>query len=242
MIDNSAEQALAGFRQRIDRCDLAILGSLRERARAVELVGRDKRSRGLTDVYRPGREAALMRRLAAADSYPFPAASLLGVWREVIGASFSIEGHPLCVASAGGDAWERARSHFRAARHVRAASASAAMRAVAAGEATVGVASLDDDESWWPLLAETDPPLHIVARLPFASEPYPVAGGDALVITRNPPDPSGDDLAVAISSEAAGEVLASSGGRFLVAVKAVHADMVPVGGYAVPIVLKETEG
>ena len=242
MIDNSAEQALAGFRQRIDRCDLAILESLRERARAVELVGRDKRARGLTDVYRPGREAALMRRLAAADSFPFPTASLLGVWREVIGASFSIEGHPLRVVSAGADAWERARTHFRAARHVRASSASAAMRAVAAGEATVCVASLDDDEPWWPLLAELDPPLHIVARLPLAPALYPVGTPDALVVARNPPDPSGDDLAVAIAAEAAGEVLASDGGRFLVAVDEIGADMVCVGGYAVPIVLKETAG
>ncbi len=242
MTDSSAEQALAAFRQQIDRCDRAILESLRERARAVELVGMDKRARGVTDVYRPGREAALMRRLAAADSSPFPTASLLGVWREVIGASFTIEGHPLCIASAGADAWERARAHFRAARHVRASSASAVLRAVAAGEATVGVASPDDDEPWWPALAELDPPLHIVARLPLAPGLYPVGTPDALVIARNPPDPSGDDLAVAIAREEAGEVLAARGGRFLVAVREIGADMIPVGGYAVPLVLKETAG
>ena len=242
MTDNPAEQALAGFRQRIDGCDLAILQSLRERAQVVELVGMDKRARGLTDIYRPGREAALMRRLADVESAPFPAASLLGVWREIIGASFAIEGQPLHVASAGSGARERARSHFRAARHSRVSGARAALRAVAAGEATIGVVSLDDDEPWWPELAETDLPLHIVARLPFVPEPYPVEGGDALVIARNPPDPSGNDLAVAVASEAAGEVLASCSGRFLVAVEAARADMVPVGGYAVPILLKETAG
>ncbi len=242
MTDNPAEQALAGFRQRIDCCDLAILESLRERARTVTLVGMDKRARGLTDVYRPGREAALMRRLAEADSAPFPTASLLGVWREVIGASFAIEGQPLHVASASPEAWERARAHFRAARHSQTLGAHAALNAVAAGEVSIGVVSLEDDTLWWPTLAEFDPPLHIVARLPFVPEPYPVEGGDALAISRNPPDPSGDDLTVAISSEAVGEVLASCGGRFLVAVTAVRADMVPIGGYAVPILLKETTG
>ena len=242
MSDSPAEQALAAFRQQIDRCDSAILESLRERAHVVELVGMDKRARGVVDVYRPGREAALMRRLAATDSKPFPTASLLSVWREVIGASFSIEGHPLRVMSAGPNAWERARNHFRAARHSRASSASAAVHAVAAGEATVGVLSLDDDEPWWPLLAEPDSSLHIVARLPFAPGLYPIGTPDALVVARNPPDPSGSDLAVAIAREAAGEVLASHGDRFLVAVRKAGADMIHVGGYAVPIVLKETAG
>ena len=242
MTQGSAERALAGFRQRIDRCDMAILESLRERARVVELVGGDKRARGVGDVYRPGREAALMRRLAAAGSAPFPAASLFGVWREVIGASFAIEGMPLHVASAGCGAWERARSHFRAARHFRTRSADAALRAVASGDATLAVAALDDDEPWWPVLAETDSSLHIVARLPFAPEPCPVESADAFVIARNPPDPSGSDLAVAVAPEAAGEVLASHGGRFLVAVADIGADMIPVGGYAAPIVLKETAG
>ena len=242
MNDSPAERALAAFRQQIDRCDLAILESLRERARVVELVGMDKRARGLVDIYRPGREAALMRRLAATDSAPFPTALLLSVWREVIGASFSIEGHPLHVASAGASAWERARNHFRGARHSRISGANAVVSAVASGEATVGVVSLDDDEPWWPSLAELDPPLHIVARLPFAPSLYPAGTPDALAIARNPPDPSGDDLAVAIAPVAAGEVLASGSGRFLVAVEEVGADMVPVGGYAVPIVLKETAG
>ena len=240
MTDSAAERALAAFRQRIDRCDLAILETLRERARVVELVGMDKRARGLADVYRPGREAALMRRLAAADSAPFPAASLLSVWREVIGASFAIEGHPLHVASGSAGASERARSHFRAARHFRAASAAAALRAVAAGDAAVAVAALDDDEPWWPPLAGMEPPLHIVARLPLAPGLCPAGAPDALVVARNPPDPSGDDLAVAVAFEAAGEVLASCGGRFLVAVEEAGAGMIPVGGYAAPIELKET--
>ena len=242
MIDTAADRALAAFRQQIDRCDLAILDSLRERARVVDLVGMDKRARGLADIYRPGREAALMRRLAATDSSPFPTASLLSVWREVIGASFTIEGHPLRVASGSANAWERARNHFRAARHSRVSGARAVVHAVAAGEATVGVASLDDDEPWWPLLAELDPPLHIVARLPFAPGLYPIGAPGALVIARNPPDPSGDDLTVAIAAEAAGEILAACGDRFLVAARQVGADMIPVGGYAVPIVLKETAG
>ena len=92
------------------------------------------------------------------------------------------------------------------------------------------------------MLAELDPPLHIVARLPFAPGLYPVGAPGALVIARNPPDPSGDDLAVAIAAEATGETLAAWGGRFLVAARQIGADMIPVGGYAVPIVLKETAG
>ena len=240
MSNDPAERALADFRKRIDECDLAILAGLRERARAVALVGADKRARGVADIYRPGREAALMRRLAAADSAPFPAASLFGVWREVIGASFAIEGHPLHVASAGAGAWERARSHFRAARHSRAAGARAALEAVAAGDATLAVVGLDDDEPWWPMLAEeTLAPLHIVARLPFAPEPWPVAGADALAIARTRPDPSGDDLTVAIAEAPAGEVLAAAGGRYLVALASPGDAMVPVGGYATPLSLEE---
>ncbi len=241
MTNGPAERALAGFRQRIDRCDLAILEGLCARAEVVELVGRDKQARGLSDIYRPGREAALMRRLAAAECAPFPAASLFGVWREIIGASFAIEGRPLHVVSAGADAWERARHHFRAARHSRGRNADSVLRAVAAGDASLGVAALDG-EPWWPLLAATDTPLHIVARLPFMPEPYPVEAADALVIARNPPDPSGNDLAVAIAPGPSGETLAESGGRFLVAVAELGADMISVGGYAAPIVPEETAG
>jgi len=69
-----------------------------------------------------------------------------------------------------------------------------------------------------------------------------VGAPGALVIARNPPDPSGDDLAVAIAAEAAGETLAAWGGRFLVAAREVGVDMIPLGGYAVPIDLKEKAG
>lgn len=231
----AAETALGGFRQHIDRTDRALLDQLRERASVVALVGEDKRARGVSDVYRPGREAALLRKLVAADCAPFPKSSLVGVWREVIGASFAIEGHPLNVVSAGPAAWERARGHFRAASHARVPNASDAVRAVADGTATLGVVALDDGEPWWPPLAETPNPPHIVARLPFAPEPYPIGCADALVLACNPPDPSGRDRVAAISPRPAGETLAEAGGRFLVAVGTADEDMLGVGGYAIPL-------
>ena len=233
--EEAAETALGGFRRHIDRTDRALLDGLRERASVVALVGEDKRVRGVADVYRPGREASLLRKLVAAECAPFPKASLVGVWREVIGASFAIEGHPLEVVSAGPAAWERARGHFRAASHAKVPSASAAVRAVAEGAATLGVVALDEEEPWWPLLAELPNPPHIVARLPFAPEPGPINCADALVLAGNPPDPSGRDRVVAISERPAGETLAEAGDRFLVAVGAADGDMLGVGGYAIPL-------
>jgi hypothetical protein len=97
--------------------------------------------------------------------------------------------------------WDLARDHYGSLGAMsELATASQVVRAVAEGEAMIGVLPLpreDDQDPWWPALAagsggKGQP--RVVARLPF------VAAGnargerpEALAIARQPPEPTGDD-------------------------------------------------
>lgn len=97
--DASDEDALAGLRARIDAIDREILDALNRRAAVVEEVGDRKRaSRG--QVYRAARERDLLSALMAANPGPFPTAAIPHVFREIVSATYSLEG-PFRVAFLG---------------------------------------------------------------------------------------------------------------------------------------------
>lgn len=87
---------LPALRRRIDRLDDRILGLLNDRAKVVQAVYAEKlkHAKGGAAAFVPGREAEILRRLAARNPGPFPEAGIAPVFREVISACRSLETLP----------------------------------------------------------------------------------------------------------------------------------------------------
>ena len=169
-----------------------------------ELVERvqDAKQEGVGAIYRPGREAAVLRRLAARHDGSLPLAVIVRLWRELMSAFVGLQGRfavALWVDAEGG-CRDLARDHFGSVVPLSVhATPRGVIRAVFDGEATVGVLPLprddDDEDPWWLALAGGgDSGVRICARLPV------VAGGNshnaadgAMVIADIDPDPSGAD-------------------------------------------------
>jgi chorismate mutase/prephenate dehydratase len=99
------------LRTEIDALDAELVGLLQRRARLAQRIGALK---GGASAYRPEREAQILRRVAAQDGKPLPAAALTRVFREVISACRGLE-QPIRVAYLGppGTFSEQAvRRHF----------------------------------------------------------------------------------------------------------------------------------
>lgn len=87
----AAEDGLAQLRDEIDAVDREILARLNQRARLVGEVGTVKRQSG-TGVYRAARERDLINALAAENAGPFPSIAVPAVFREIISATYALEG------------------------------------------------------------------------------------------------------------------------------------------------------
>lgn len=206
------DNSLDDLRREIDRIDDQLHDLLMRRTEVATLIGGRKRN-GSGIFLRPGREAEILRRLIARHHGAFPKAGVVRLWREIMGTLVRIQG-PFSLAvympSRGAGYLEMARdqygtysptSTFRTAGQV--------VRAVADGDATVGIVPLPDVEGaepWWISLAGDSPDLpRIISRLPFAG---PGEGrGDnleALAIACLPHDSTGFDrtwLAVESSTD-----------------------------------------
>lgn len=87
---------LGRLRQQIDNLDDRILALLNERARLAQAIGHLKNG----TVYRPEREAQVIRRLQAANAGPLPAEAVERLFREIMSACRALE-QPLSVAYLG---------------------------------------------------------------------------------------------------------------------------------------------
>ena len=224
------EAGLASLRAELDRLDDALHDLIMRRAAVVAEVA----ALGVKGPVplRPGREAAIVRRLLARHGGGFPAASLVRLWREMIGGMTALQ-RPLRVAvSDAGRPGEEgaflaaAREHFGALTPVRHyLSPAQAIREVSGGLAVAAVLPLprEDEtrrEAWWmALLHRDDPRIYVVARLPFwAPRPEGSPQVQALVASAAAPDPSGADrslvgleLALETSRARLGSDLAAAG-------------------------------
>ena len=94
-------QALAGVRADIDRIDSELLKLLNERARCAQRVGEIKAEHGAAGhIYRPEREAQVLRRLQDANPGPLPGENITFFFREVMSACLSLE-EPLGISFLG---------------------------------------------------------------------------------------------------------------------------------------------
>ena len=193
---------LAGLRAELDRIDDALHDLLLRRADVVAHVAATKPNG--TSALRPGREAAIMRRLLARHTGPLPAQGIVRIWRELLAATTAMQGPfsiAVCDPGTGAAFTQAAREQFGALTPLRShGSAAQAIADVSAGRAAVAVLPLPTDtepprEAWWTwLLHKDDPRIHIVGRLPFWSrraEGTPDA--PAFVVAAVAPDPSGND-------------------------------------------------
>lgn len=197
----SPTPTLDELRREIDEIDDAIHDLLMRRTRVVEQVGHVKGIEGGVNL-RPGREAVILRRLMARHAGAFPAQVMVRMWREMISALTRLQGPFAIAVYAPEDRrgyWDIARDHFGSTVPMTAVnSPAAALRAVAEGNATLGIVPYpaeDDADPWWRFLVNADGRTpRVVARLPFCGRGN--ARGedrDALAIGPIPHEPTGDD-------------------------------------------------
>jgi chorismate mutase/prephenate dehydratase len=239
---------LSVLRARLDELDDKIHDLLMERALVIENVARS----GKAAVFRPGREAEILRRLLARHTGKLPPQTVVRMWREMLAGTTAMQ-TPVTVAAAQTAAV--AREHFGFLTPViEYPTVRAVLDAVRVGSVSIGVVPFPSGHdssgqgAWWPALTRTEPRLFILARLPFwAERPLHVPTADALVVGTFAPDASGDDRAFiaapssALLTKAGLKVVATHGEVFEVETMVAQDDprlppgAAVLGGYAVPV-------
>jgi chorismate mutase / prephenate dehydratase len=142
------QKALSAVRDEIDAIDAELLDLLNRRARCAEEVGRIKAQFGYGGlIYRPEREAQVLRRIQARNAGPLSNESVTFFFRELMSACLSLE-RPLSVACLGplGSFSENAAvKHFgHAAQLMPQASFDDVFREVEAGHVDYGVVPVEN--------------------------------------------------------------------------------------------------
>lgn len=203
----AAEKSLADLRREIDAGDDQMHDLIMRRAE-LTLGVKAAKARDNNDVYiRPGREAQILRRLAAQHAGDFPFGAIVRIWREMLCAQIPIQG-PFAIAVAAAndiDLWDTARDHYGSDTEMSAfGTGGAALNALVDGQATLAVLPDSGDAlGWWPeLIGRTNAP-RIVGKLPFVTmerRAQPVT--PAYVAGLIPPEPSGDDVTILATTKA----------------------------------------
>lgn len=163
---------LDALRREIDEIDDSMHDLLMRRAEIVRRIGALK-GPDKSVIYRPGREAQLLRRLVQRHRGDLPVLAIMRIWREILTASTRMQGDfSLAVWRSDDDAtvWQVARGHFGS--DVSATPFNSVLQvinAVTRGEASIGLLPApqqDDTAPWWPTLLGDDVP-RVVSRLPF---------------------------------------------------------------------------
>ena len=98
-MDDDLQKKLAPLRERIDAIDAQVLELLSERARTAQAVGMAKEHHAGA-VFRPEREAQVIRRLQELNAGPLPGQALSAIWMEIMSACRALE-QPARVAYLG---------------------------------------------------------------------------------------------------------------------------------------------
>lgn len=194
----TAKPTLETLRARIDEIDEALHDLLMQRAEVVEKIGRSKGGRG--PALRPGREAAILRKLATRHRGKLPLSVVVRIWREMI-AGYTRMQAPFAAAVYAPEGerilWDIARDHFGSSTpYFTVHSSATAIRAVVEGTATLAVVPWPADEEaepWWPMLMSEDSQSpRVIGALPFVVA-REGEGRQALVIAQIPVEPTGED-------------------------------------------------
>lgn len=197
--------SLDALRREIDEIDDSMHDLLMRRAEIVRRIGALK-GPDKSVIYRPEREAQLLRRLVERHRGDLPVLAIMRIWREILNASTRLQGDfSLAVWRSDDDAtvWQVARGHFGS--DVSATpfnSVSQVINAVTRGEASIGLLPApqqDDTTPWWPTLLGDDVP-RVVSRLPFLTTRGSGIqdGAEVMVIARAEAQPSGADRSLLV--------------------------------------------
>ena len=86
-----ADDQINRVRQDIDALDEQLLALVNQRARLAQRIGELKKGADDAPVYRPEREAAIIRKLQAANPGPLPDTAIRSLWRELMSACRGLE-------------------------------------------------------------------------------------------------------------------------------------------------------
>jgi chorismate mutase / prephenate dehydratase len=147
-MNKSLQEELAGVRAEIDSLDEQMLALLNQRARCAQKVGEIKARHGDAGfIYRPEREAHVLRRLQDLNRGPLPNENITVLFREVMSACLSLE-QPLSIAflgPLGSFTGSAATKHFgHAARLLPQTSIDDVFREVEAGHAHYAVVPVEN--------------------------------------------------------------------------------------------------
>lgn len=204
-------QTLESLRRRIDEIDDAIHDLIMQRVGVVLDIASAKN--GDRMAMRPGREAAILRRLATRHDGGFPLPELTRIWRELITGFTRMQG-PFAVAvhapEGRDDLWDLARDHYGSHTPMTpVAGPIQAIRAVHEGSATIAVVPWPDEadsDPWWRVLISEDPRAPgVVGALPFVVTERHRDEPMALAVAHIAPEPTGDDHAL-IAIEVTGDI------------------------------------
>jgi chorismate mutase / prephenate dehydratase len=199
---------LAQLRRRIDEIDDRLQDLLIERLDIVAGVAAHKRDHGRVAAHQPAREAEIIRRLVARNRGAFPPATLVRMWRELLGATVRLQDTLAVAVYAPPEAlgyWDIARDHYGSHTPMLAyRTVGQVIRAVADGQAAIGVLPMPEEEDadpWWRhLLSAHDEAPRVIARLPFGTRGNARAdGGDALAIGSFPEQETGRDRTLIVT-------------------------------------------
>jgi len=202
---NRNEPPLEELRREIDAVDDGLLDLLVRRGELVADVGRGKSGSG-APIYRPAREAQIMRRLLGRLSDSGEKDRIVRIWRTLMAASYERQGGLRVVADPLVE-WQ-AFGHFCPRARPPAEEPQAALARVRAGAADLAVVRTPTPFSPTPWLEAivaaraAGEPIYVLGRIPF----FVMAGLDeqeALVVGRGHADPSGDDVTLAAAPAAA---------------------------------------
>lgn len=192
-------EKLDEIRKRIDSIDDQVHDLLMERASLVSGIAAEKKKNKMPTV-QPAREAKMIRRLLARHKGPLPEATIVQIWRELVGAVSLLQTGLSVVVTADQHAspyWDMARNYFGSVLPMRRISDPlAAIGAVRDNTASFAVLPWpeDTDQSpWWShMLSSEGERMRIICRLPYGSDESRPATR-ALVISKMDFKESGED-------------------------------------------------
>lgn len=193
---NRTVPPLEDLRRAIDAVDDGLLDLVMRRGELVAEVGHGK-STADAPIYRPAREAQIMRRLLARPNDSDDKDRILRIWRAIMAASYERQGGLRVVADPVLE-WETA-VHFSPRARPAVMSPAEALAKVLGGGADLAVvrAPTPFGGADWvaPLIAarQSGAPVFVLGRLPFFAVPRAEAI-EGLVVGRGIVDPSGDDV------------------------------------------------
>lgn len=172
-------KTLSEIRIKIDKIDDKVHDLLMERASLVSSIAEAKRKSNL-QVVQPAREARMIRRLLARHKGPLPKATVIRIWRELVGSVSLLQtGLSVVVASHKDEVvtshfWDSAKNYFGSVVPMKKtnsyAGAIAAVRNQEASFAVLPWPELDENSAWWTHLFEQHgEKMNIICALPFGN-------------------------------------------------------------------------